>query len=175
MLSAADFTYWSGVLQDSSIIVSLAQLDRLVLLVLLRLTAGEHAALPEYAQSGAAYGNYLYDNWLLDVPKLLDVAALYANEHRSVSVRAAAAGLLRAVFTLEPRYGGDLMECMASVATVRLCLGLFPRVCTTADSCAAIKPCVSCPFPRGLHPCTPQNPRKLSACMRERHSGAIAS
>jgi hypothetical protein len=64
----------------------------------------------------------LYDAWLFDAPKLLDLAALYGNDSVAPSVRTACWTMLRRVFEWEPRFLGDLASTIGSVAAVRSCV-----------------------------------------------------
>lgn len=45
----------------------------------------------------------LYDNWVLDIPKILDVCSIYSTDNRELVV-----GFLKKVFFLQPKYLEDL-------------------------------------------------------------------
>jgi hypothetical protein len=75
------------------------ELARRMFLVILRLGTPGEAGGP----SPAAHGSLLYDNWLLDIPKLLDVCSLYAHTNPTPLKT-----LLSSVFQLQPQYLDDL-------------------------------------------------------------------
>ncbi|KAK9909048.1 hypothetical protein WJX75_006462 [Coccomyxa subellipsoidea] len=54
----------------------------------------------------------LYDRWLLDVPKLLDIAALYGPDNPELTRQ-----LLTKVFTLQPRYGNDVADLVPTLVS----------------------------------------------------------
>ena len=64
---------------------------------------------------------FLYDSWVMDVPKLLDIASLYGSSAASGPHRAAATHIIKFVFTNERRYFNDLAECLGSIAEARRC------------------------------------------------------
>jgi len=49
-------------------------------------------------------GALLYDRWLLDLPKVLDICVLFGAENR-----AAVAALIDDMMRLQPKYGQDLV------------------------------------------------------------------
>ena len=55
------------------------------------------------APSDTERARLLYDRWLLDVPKLLDVAAIYGPANPRIVSQ-----LLCSVFELQPQYAGDV-------------------------------------------------------------------
>ena len=79
----------------------------------------------------ASLGQQLYDNWVVDVPKLMDIAALYGNANLPRCRR-----LVAAVFDCEERYSGDLAEVIA--ATVHVVSDIVAR----ASECGADAPAV---------------------------------
>jgi hypothetical protein len=68
-------------------------------MVILRLGSKGEAGGPPPAVHGAL----LYDNWLLDIPKLLDLCSLYAHSNPTPLRQ-----LLTNVFELQPKYLDDL-------------------------------------------------------------------
>ena len=60
----------------------------------------------------------LYDRWLIDVPKLLDVAALFGPTNTHLVSQ-----LLDKVFQLQHQYAGDVQVCVFFVASI-LCVCL---------------------------------------------------
>ncbi len=72
----------------------------------------------------------LYDNWVLDVPKLLDIAALYGSTHTSRCRQ-----LMAMVFEVEERYSGDLAEAMT--VTVRVVNDIVARSPSCGTDAAA--------------------------------------
>lgn len=95
---------------------ALAKLDRLVLLVLLRLTVGGEHATEASLSPPSAYGQFLYEHWVFDVPRILDAAAVYGGRGGAGEAVHAA---LREVYRLEPRYYGDTSDCAVAIAGVR--------------------------------------------------------
>jgi activating signal cointegrator complex subunit 2 len=63
--------------------------------------------VPPPAQQGAL----LYDNWILDVPKLMDLAALYGPTNPALVSR-----LLQQLLALQPRYWADIATAAAPLA-----------------------------------------------------------
>lgn len=78
----------------------------------------------------AAHGALLYDNWLLDIPKLLDLCSLYAHSN-PMPLRQ----LLTNVFELQPKYLDDLNGAPAPACAD--CGVLRGRGCI-ADACKAV-------------------------------------
>jgi len=97
----------------------LRSLSRLMLLTLHRLVGGEHEQMVTAAQASgvsafgehASLGDLLYSEWVLDVPKLFDIAALFGRSARSI-----VSSLLHNLFTLQPAYFSDIAEALPVVS-----------------------------------------------------------
>ena len=61
------------------------------------------------------YGQFLYDNFIFDVPKMFDLACLYATGQTNAAVVSA---ILHQVFALQPKYHEDLRESFQHMASV---------------------------------------------------------
>ena len=65
----------------------------------------------EGAPSPFEQGAVLYDRWLVDVPKLLDLCVLFGEDNPELCAR-----LVAALFELQPRYRDDLAQASAALA-----------------------------------------------------------
>lgn len=67
----------------------------------------------------------LYDRWLLDVPKVLDVAALYGPSNPRLVGQ-----WMRDLFALQPQYEGDVQVCVMCCVYLCICVrcltGFYP-------------------------------------------------
>ena len=77
-----------------------ADVRRRVLQTLLRLSAAKESELGE-----ARWRDLVYENWILDAPKLIDAAALYAFSNQPLC-----ASVIGGVLKAQPKYAGDLRE-----------------------------------------------------------------
>jgi uncharacterized membrane protein YgcG len=95
---------------------ALRRLDRRVFLVYHRLATrgGGEVSLQGAAAAagGRDYARVLYDEWLLDVPKILDLCALYGRRRYADRLRA----MLVEAFAAQPAYFDDLVQAMAHAA-----------------------------------------------------------
>ncbi|KAK9801941.1 hypothetical protein WJX73_008497 [Symbiochloris irregularis] len=92
-----------GHLQPS---VTQRELQRLVFMVFLRMVTSEEAGPPARQQA-----KLLYDVWLLDVPKLMDIAVLYESQNAELVQK-----FMHQTFTLQPQYASDLISYAPSLA-----------------------------------------------------------
>jgi hypothetical protein len=90
-----------------------ADLARRVFMVLLRMSQPEES--PKEFMTEAEFARLIYDEWLWDVPALLDLVVLYGSSNPELT-----AEMLRRLFTLQPAYKSDLAGAVEQVAT-RLC------------------------------------------------------
>eukprot|EP00983_Pelagomonas_calceolata_P090206 1157391-Pelagomonas_calceolata.AAC.7 len=103
------------------------QLARRVLMVLMRMVTSYEDG--KGAPPDAERARCLYDRWLLDVPKLLDVAALYGPANpRLVSQ------FLSSVFTLQPQYKGDVQAFKNHWSPAHTLQGIVPPLIANLGS-----------------------------------------
>lgn len=95
---------------------ALRELDQCVLRLLAR-EVEQQRAYDSCRGTEAALSDALYDGWVVDVPKLLDVCSLCGPPHARVAAR-----ICDAAFRLQPKYWADLAQCMETVPRVR-CAG----------------------------------------------------
>ena len=104
-------------------------LYRSVLRLLLRLAANEEPATGPSSTHGfinpATYADIIYENWLIDIPKLLDVAAVYGAANAPLVTR-----IHSAIFALQPKYLADLRDNLHSITHV-----VFPMI---ASRCSVL-------------------------------------
>mmetsp|Transcript_10537 Transcript_10537/g.27506 ORF Transcript_10537/g.27506 Transcript_10537/m.27506 type:complete len:856 (+) Transcript_10537:104-2671(+) len=157
------------------------QLARRVLMVLMRMVTSYEDG--KGAPPDAERARCLYDRWLLDVPKLLDVAALYGPANpRLVSQ------FLSSVFTLQPQYKGDVQGIVpplianlgsvlqqataAARAASRGDAAAFASLCDDGtymlDVCATLGAFVSC-YPAGAALLLAPGPGSLIGALTEVH------
>jgi len=91
----------------------------------------KHGAPPD-----AERARCLYDRWLLDVPKLLDVAALYGPTNPGLVSQ-----LLRGVFELQPQYAGDVQVCVYVRMLVHVYASVRELCWCTHGSCMCVCMC----------------------------------
>ncbi|CAL8461773.1 g1304 [Coccomyxa elongata] len=72
-----------------------------------RVTVTEEGAPPQTQQA-----QLVYDRWMLDVPKLLDIAALYGTDNLQLTRE-----FMSKVFTLQPKYGNDLADLVPTLVS----------------------------------------------------------
>ncbi|KAL1500105.1 hypothetical protein AB1Y20_012778 [Prymnesium parvum] len=91
-----------------------------VLLVVLRLSGADEAAPLDEAR----WRETVYNQWVFDAPKLLDLAALFGFSNQPLCAR-----VISAVLRREPRYVGDLRDALLATAEVlsQLCGSAPPR------------------------------------------------
>ena len=77
-----------------------AEVRRRVLQTLLRLSAAKESELGE-----ARWRELVYEHWILDAPKLIDTAALYAFSNQPLC-----ASVIGGILKAQPKYAGDLRE-----------------------------------------------------------------
>ncbi len=61
------------------------------------------------------YGNLIYDNFVFDIPRLIDFAMLYGQEFPDV-----VSEIFRVVFEAQPKYTLDAVTTMKGAVTVRI-------------------------------------------------------
>jgi CUE domain len=74
--------------------------------VLLRMTQYGEANLAE-SMSTSQYGQTIYENWLFDMPQLLDIASLYGAANPKLT-----SYILKTVFESQPKYNDDLYNAL---------------------------------------------------------------
>lgn len=52
-----------------------------------------------------AFGNIIYDNFVFDVPKLMDLCILYGFQNKAILTK-----MIKNIFSAQPRYTEDLTE-----------------------------------------------------------------
>lgn len=60
------------------------------------------------------FGNLIYENFLFDIPRLMDISALYGSQYNIKLVRR----IVRAVFESQPSYVDDLQQAAKTVVEV---------------------------------------------------------
>lgn len=142
VLRLTDNDFWELVKTDNSLLTSLESflrfrrrgfdevaessliarsLEQRVLLVFLRF-----ATVPEKANTSTRQkqANMIYDYWIIDVPRILDLCTLYKDQSPSILQE-----LLRRVLNLQPRYLNDLKEMVSALVQN---LTVFEDRCTEA-------------------------------------------
>ncbi|KAF5829243.1 hypothetical protein DUNSADRAFT_16371, partial [Dunaliella salina] len=157
------------------------QLARRVFMVLMRMvTSSENG---KGAPTDTERARYIYDRWLLDVPKLLDVAALYGPANPRLVNQ-----FLNSVFMLQPQYKGDvqgivpplvanlgsvLQQATAATRTAsRGDAGALASLCDDGtyvlDVCATLGAFVTC-YPAGAALLLAPGPGSLIGALTEVH------
>ena len=90
----------------------LRDVSRRVLMLFLRLT-GEESANMTADQGVASYGELLYDNWIFDIPKLMDLCTIYGTTNGGLLTL-----LTTALFQIQPKYYQDLQEAIPLTSQV---------------------------------------------------------
>lgn len=108
---ADDFATSGTLIVDKRKQTSLLNLDRRVLLVYHRLSTRDGGAVSlrnaKAAAGGKDYDKVLYDEWVLDVPKMLDICSLYGRKYKMYVQE-----MLTEMFMLQPAYLDDLKQAM---------------------------------------------------------------
>ena len=66
------------------------------------------------------YGTILYDNFILDVPKIIDLCSLFGPSNEKLLVK-----MIDNVFKHQPKYLGDVKEAVPSLSKVCENVSLF--------------------------------------------------
>lgn len=61
-----------------------------------------------------AYGDIIYDNFVFDVPKLMDLCVLYGFQNKAILTK-----MIKNIFTTQPKYAEDLNEACSYALNVR--------------------------------------------------------
>merc|ERR1719370_2206846 len=107
----------------------------MVFLVCLRLSM--HKESKEHFITPAVFAQLLYDNFLFDVPKLMDIAVLYGGDNKPIVAK-----MMENVFKQQPKYMDDVRSSVATMINVLKTLREKCGVGADATSGAA-------PLPRG--------------------------
>ncbi|XP_035218611.1 activating signal cointegrator 1 complex subunit 2-like isoform X2 [Stegodyphus dumicola] len=90
------------------ILFALKKVHRLVFVVFLRMStykeSKKHHIRPE------AFGEMIYENFIFDVPKLMDLCVLYGFRNRSLLCK-----MVQNIFNTQPKYLNDLVETSSAV------------------------------------------------------------
>lgn len=72
------------------------------------------------------FGDILYENFIFDMPKLMDLCVLYGHDNKALLAK-----MLNNIFTQQPKYNQDLQETIPTIIQVRFLL--FLSFLRTAD------------------------------------------
>lgn len=89
------------------------QLHRNVFMILLRLST--YRETKKDVLTPSVFGDILYENWLIDVPMMLDIAAIYGRANRDLVSK-----MFANVFKHQPKYHDDLDAALGTIVTEML-------------------------------------------------------
>lgn len=101
-------------------------LHRLFFLLCLR--SSTHRESPTNFIDGTVFGDILYENYVFDVPRLMDICVVYGRGSDAALV----SKMIGNVFLQQPKYNIDLHAVVASVEKV---MGWFKFLCVIYVSC----------------------------------------
>eukprot|EP00050_Salpingoeca_kvevrii_P017016 m.60837 g.60837 ORF g.60837 m.60837 type:complete len:681 (-) comp7308_c0_seq1:72-2114(-) len=87
------------------------EVNRQFFMVFLRLST-DHEASDSF-MTAEAYANLIYDNWVFDVPKLLDLCAIYGRKPRPLLSK-----MVGNIFAKQPKYHQDLDEALTVICGI---------------------------------------------------------
>ena len=73
-------------------------------------------SLQEHFFTPETYGDIIYEHFLFDIPKLLDLCALYGGANKALLGK-----MVGNVFERQPKYQDDLQTCIQSILMVSVC------------------------------------------------------
>ena len=86
-------------------------IHRQVFMVFLRMSTNKESATAFMKQE--TFAELIYENWVFDMTKFLDLCALYAESNAPLLTK-----MISNVFKLQPKYNNDLSDSVASISSV---------------------------------------------------------
>ena len=97
-------------------------LHRLFFLVCLR--SSTHRESPTNFIEGKIFGDILYENYIFDIPRLLDICVLYGHGNDAALV----SKMIGNIFQQQPKYSDDLRAIVPTVEEVTDLFNMVPRI-----------------------------------------------